>query len=187
MHGDPVAGGEKMVESFGMDDAVLGAGLPADAERLIVQAGAIRHRVYEAEGLLEAAHDMAPRHPATLIALYRFHFYGNRLREARDIALRALDMASAALRLPPDWREVAPDARFTALEPLPRFYLFTLKGYAYLSLRLGEIELGQAVVVKLDELDPANQVGHHVLRDVIARIGREDADYEDEPHTEVVA
>lgn len=171
----------------GIDAAVLGAGLPAVVEELIAQAGAIRHRAMEALAMLETAHDLAPRHPATLIALYRFHFYGNRLAEARDVSLRALDMASAALGLPTDWRAVAADARFAALEPLPRFYLFSLKGYAYLSLRLGEIDLGRAVVAKLDQLDPLDRVGHRVLRDVIARIGREDADYEDEANASGVA
>ncbi|NSL54860.1 tetratricopeptide repeat protein [Uliginosibacterium aquaticum] len=172
----------------GLDAAVLGAGLPAQAEFLIAQAGMIRHQVAEAQALLEGAHQLAPQHPATLIALYRFHFYGNRLAEARAIALRALDMASAALGVAREWSTVQPDPRFTALEALPRFYLFSLKGLAYLSLRLGEIEAGRAMVAKLAELDPRNKVGHEVLAGVIARIGREDADYEDEDErSEVIA
>ncbi len=165
----------------GLDDAVLGAGLPAEAETLIARAGLIRHQVEEAQALLESAHRLAPEHPATLIALYRFHFYGNRLVAARDTALRALAMASAALGIPREWQAVQPDPRFTALEPLPRFYLFSLKGLAYLSLRLGEIDAGRAMVSRLAMLDPGNKVGHEVLAGVIARIGREDADYEDEP------
>lgn len=169
---------------LGMDAAVLGSGLPPQAERLIAHAGMIRGRVAEALALLETAHQIAPRHPATLIALYRFHFYGNRLAQAREIAVRALAMASAALQLPADWRAVESDARFSALDPLPRFYLFTLKGFAYLSLRLGEIELGQAVLDKLSALDPLNRVGYRVLHEVIARIGREDADYEEDPPRE---
>lgn len=163
----------------GMDAAVLGHGLPVEAERLIARAGLIRNQVREAQTLLEAAWQLAPKHPATLIALYRFHFYGNRLGEAREIAMLALAMASSALGIPQDWSDVRPGPRFSALEALPRFYLFSLKGFAYLSLRLGEIELGRAVVQKLAELDPQNRVGHAVLAEVIARIGREDADYED--------
>ena len=68
-----------------------------------------------------------------------------------------------------------------ALEPLPRFYLFSLKGYAYLSLRLGELDTGRAALAKLGELDPANRVGHRVLDDVLARMGRDDIGYEDCP------
>ncbi len=183
MHSDGRHGSDaqQMPDLDGMDAAVLGHGLPAEAERLIARAGLIRNQVREAQTLLEAAWQLAPKHPATLIALYRFHFYGNRLGEAREIAMLALSMAATALGISQDWNEVRPGPRFTALEALPRFYLFSLKGFAYLSLRLGEIELGTKVVGKLAELDPQNRVGHAVLADVIARIGHEDADYDDEP------
>jgi len=164
-----------------LDAAVLGQGLPVEAERLIARAGLIRNQVREAQALLEAAWQLAPKHPATLIALYRFHFYGNRLSEAREIALLAMSMASSALGVSQDWTQVRSHPRFEALEALPRFYLFSLKGFAYLSLRLGEIELGSLILAKLQELDPKNRVGHAVLAEVIARIGREDADYDDEP------
>jgi tetratricopeptide (TPR) repeat protein len=163
------------------DTAVLGGGLPPAAEALIKQAGLIRQQVPEALALLEQACLVAPGHPATLIALYRFHFYGNRLAEAREVAVRALDMALAALSLPARWQDVAADTRFTVLEPLPRFLLFTLKGYAYLSLRLGELDLGRAAIAKLDELDPKDEVGYRVLHAVLARMGRDDIGYEDCP------
>lgn len=165
---------------FTLDDAVLGAGLPAQAEALIARAGAMRMCVAEAGALLEEACRIAPGHPATLIALYRFHFYGNRLTQAREVARRALATAGQVLGLPADIFAVVPDARFAELAPLPRFYLFSLKGFAYLSLRLGELELGSALLAKLRELDPADKVGHAVLAGVVARIGREDADYEDD-------
>lgn len=68
-----------------LDAAVLGAGLPLAAEMCITQAGLMRQDVDAAQALLEQAYALAPRHPATLIALYRFHFYGNRLeRRARS-------------------------------------------------------------------------------------------------------
>ncbi|HSD36048.1 MAG TPA: hypothetical protein VLC92_00985 [Rhodocyclaceae bacterium] len=168
-------------EAFDFDVAVLGGGLPLAAEALIARAGLIRQQVAEALALLEQAHVIAPRHPATLIALYRFHFYGNRLPEARDVALRALDMALAALGLPSRWQDVEADACFTLLEPLPRFFLFTLKGYAYLSLRLGELDAGREAIAKLDALDPQDEVGYRVLDAVLARMGRDDFGYEDCP------
>jgi len=46
---------------------------------------------------------------------------------------------------------------------LPRFYLFTLKGYAYLQMRLGNLHEGRAAVMKLLELDPSDKVGARVL------------------------
>ena len=59
-------------------------------------------------------------------------------------------------------------------EMLPRFYLFTLKGYAYLQMRLGNLEEGRAAVMKLLELDPSDKVGARVLLDVLERVGLDD-------------
>lgn len=175
-------------EAFEVEDidaAVLGGGLPPEAEALIQQAGFIRQQVAEALALLEQAYRLAPSHPATLIALYRFHFYGNRLSEAREIAILALEVALAALGLPRRWREVEADTfplpSSGVLEPLPRFFLFTLKGYAYLSLRLGELDIGREAIGKLNQLDPGDVVGHRVLEVVLARMGRDDLGYEDCP------
>ena len=57
---------------------------------------------------------------------------------------------------------------------LPRFYLFTLKGYAYLQMRLGNLDEGRAAVMKLLELDPSDKVGARVLLEVLDRMGRSD-------------
>lgn len=165
----------------GVDLAVLGHGLPADAEALIARAGTVRSRVAEAQALLEQACALAPGHPATLIALYRFHFYGNRLAAAREVADRAIALATSALELPADWALIAADARFSRLEALPRFLLFCLKGHAYLSARLGELDASRRALAKLDELDPDDKVGHKVIKAVLARMGRDDIGYEDCP------
>lgn len=164
-----------------LDAAVLGAGLPLAAEMCITQAGLMRQDVDAAQALLEQAYALAPRHPATLIALYRFHFYGNRLSAAREVAVLALALAADLLNLPTRWQETERAACFQNLQPLPRFYLFTLKGLAYLNLRLGDLEQGRVAIQKLQELDPKDVVGHGVLAVVLARMGRDDVGYEDCP------
>lgn len=77
-----------------------------------------------------------------------------------------------------DWRRVAAaDACFSSYDAiLPRFYLFTLKGYAYLQMRLGDVEEGRAAVLKLLELDPSDKLGAKVLLGVLARMGQADDD-----------
>ena len=117
------------------------------------------------------AFDLAPKHPATHIALYRFYFYRNRLAEALTVGLRCLVHAATMNGLPHDWRTVAPN-----YSALPRFYLFTLKGCAYLSLRLGDLEQGAAMLAKLTELDASDKVGGSVLRGVLDRMGQDDED-----------
>lgn len=161
------------------DLAVLGEGIPARAEAMIKEAGGIRAQTEQALALLEQALALAPGHPACLIALYRFHFYGNRLAEARRIALEAIRVAAERLDLPEKWESVPAEAMQGELSPLPRFYLFSLKGYAYLSLRLGELDCGRQALVQLARLDPGNQTGHVVLAQVLDRLGHEDDDDEE--------
>lgn len=54
---------------------------------------------------------------------------------------------------------------------IPRFFLFTLKAYAYLQLRLGRLEEGSDAAKKAVSLDPTDKVGAGVLLDVLARSG----------------
>lgn len=166
-----------------LDLAVLGAGIPAPAEALITQAGEIRAHTEQALTLLEQALALAPGHPACLIALYRFHFYGNRLTEARRIAKEAIRVAAERLGLPDKCESVPAEILAGELSPLPRFYLFSLKGYAYLSLRLGELDDGRHTLVQLARLDPGDQTGHAVLSRILDRLGHEDDDYEELAHT----
>jgi len=170
-----------------LDLAVLGEGIPAPAEALITQAGKVREQTEQALALLEQALALAPSHPACLIALYRFHFYGNRLSEARRIAREAIRVAAGRLGLPDEWESVPAQALSGELSPLPRFYLFSLKGYAYLSLRLGELDNGRHALAQLARLDPGDQTGHAVLSRILDRLGHEDDDYEELAYSGEVA
>jgi len=158
--------------------ALLGAGLPADAHRHLELAG----RDYQSEALAEQhlreAHLLAPDHAAVLIGLYRFYFYKGRLGEALEVAQACLWKAARDNGLASDWRKVRRgDAEFSSYSAvLPRFYLFALKAYAYLQMRLGQLDEGHAAVEKLLELDPTDKVGAAVLLEVWRRIGQDDDD-----------
>ena len=158
--------------------ALLGVGLPLDAEEHLRKASAAYHLDEVAEEHLLKAQSLAPGHAAVLIGLYRFYFYKGRLPEALEIAEICLRKAAADCDLPKDWRLVSThDANFSDYEMvLPRFYLFTLKGYAYLQMRLGNLEEGLLAVLKLLELDRSDKVGATVLLDVLQHIGRDDHD-----------
>jgi hypothetical protein len=167
------------------DAAVLGHGLPAAAEAALLEAGLCRADAPAAMAALMRAQALAPGHPAVLIALYRHHFYGHRLGPARDIARKALHAGAEALGLPLYWREVPRQplagARFDAGV---RFYLFSLKGYAYLSLRLFDWVEARDALALLRQLDPDDCVGGAVLEAVRQRQERLDAgqpDDEDAP------
>jgi tetratricopeptide (TPR) repeat protein len=159
-------------------DALLGRGLPPEAERLLEQAGSAYQRDEIAEQHLREAHALAPGHAAVLIGLYRFYFYKGRLGDALEIARLCLDKAATDNGLASDWWQVrATDADFGSFGAiLPRFYLFTLKAYAYLHMRLGQIAEGRLAVEKLLELDPTDKVGARVLLGVLDRMGCSDDD-----------
>ncbi|WP_448044912.1 hypothetical protein [Bradyrhizobium liaoningense] len=157
-------------------EALLGRGLPSDAEHHLWEAGLSYHLHDIAERHLREAEALAPGHAAVLIGLYRFYFYKGRLAEALAVARRCLLKAAQENNLPADWRFVrAGDAEFGRYENiLARFFLFSLKGYAYLQMRLGETEEGRLAVEKLLELDPTDKIGAKALLGVLERMGHDD-------------
>lgn len=156
----------------GFEAAVLGGGLCPQAQDLIARAGACRQDVAQATALLDQAEALAPAHPAVLIARYRFHFYGHRLVEARDVARQALKLARQALK-----RELVGQVDVSPLlsdeqvrfDAAARFYLFSLKGHAYLCLRLGDLDEGRLALDELRRLDPQDRLGGSVLAEVLHR------------------
>ncbi len=160
------------------DDAVLGNGLPAEVELALREAGAARSDPPRAMAALMRACMLAPEHPAVLIAFYRYYFYGHRLRMARAVSRRALVVGARSLGLPLVWREVPDRALPGAADDVAtRFYLWVLKGYAYLSLRLDDPVEARAALAKLRALDPDDRVGAALLEAVRQR---RDADGDEE-------
>lgn len=166
------------LEDAVLSSALLGGGLPPAAERHLRLAGLAWQDDALAEEHLRLAREAAPEHVAVLIGLYRYHFYKGHLAETLAIARTCLAVAARELNIAGDWRMVAAgDAGFSGFESLlPRFYLFTLKGYAYLQMRLGALAEGRAAALKLLELDPSDKIGARLLLDVHDRRGVDDDD-----------
>jgi len=148
-------------------DGAIGGGLSPQVEALIMQAGLLRHLPQEALPLLEQARAQAPRHPAPLIALYRFYFYGHQLTKARAVGEDALAIARTALG--PNFGDEPPSDDMARHDAAVRFYLFTLKGLAYLNLRLGVLDEAHLMLGELRRLDPQDHVGGALLAHVLAR------------------
>jgi hypothetical protein len=151
--------------AFGL--GAIGGAVNPEVDALIVQAGLLRDRPMAAQALLERARAAAPNHPAPLIALYRFHFYGHRLAEARMTGEDALAIARTALG--PDFGDVPPSDEAARHDPAVRFYLFTLKGLAYLNMRLGVLDEAHLMLGELRRLDPQDHVGGALLLHVLTR------------------
>ncbi|HZU64791.1 MAG TPA: hypothetical protein VFF98_13995 [Novosphingobium sp.] len=165
--------GSLLADGLGLlDDPLLGGGLPWAAQAHLDKAALCYHQSDVAETHLRDAGRLAPGHAAVLIALYRFYFYKGRLVEALDVARECLAKALAENVLGEDWRAVGPDdadfADWGALRP--RFFLFTLKAYAYLNMRLGCYGEGRRAAEKLLFLDRGDRIGARVLVDVLNRM-----------------
>lgn len=171
-------GSMSLFEAAALADALLGRDLPPGAEAELRLAGLAYQSDERAEQHLFQAKALAPDHPAVLIGFYRFYFYKGRLDDALMMARICLLKAARDNALDPDWRKVAAeDADFGSYDAvLPRFYLFTLKAYAYLKLRLGHIDEGRDAALKTVALDPTDKVGAKVLLDVLGRMGVSDDD-----------
>ena len=152
--------------------ALLGEGLPPEAEEYLELASQSYAELGNRRTLPHASAAMGAGPCSRSDGLYRFYFYKGRIRQALEIANICLEKAARENALPRDWRKVAAgDAVFDDYEEiLPRFFLFTLKGYAYLQMRLGEIDESRAAVMKLLELDPTDKIGAKVLLGILDRI-----------------
>ncbi len=157
---------------------LFGGGLPPQAEQQLQQAGLSYQHDAIAEDHLRRAQDMAPDHFAVLIGFYRFYFYKGRLDEALGLARICLAKAAREKNFPADWRDMrAGYADFSCYDDiLARFFMFCLKGYAYLNMRLGDLAEGRAAVEKLLELDPGDKIGARLLLDVLQRADQQDAE-----------
>jgi len=166
------ASGTGLTSGTGIQDVeiLLGAGLPPEAQKRLDQAATVYANGDLALQLLREAEVIAPAHPAVLIGLYRFFFYKGRLEECLEVCHVCLTEAALYNDLPDDWRLVqSGDADFGSYEMMPRFFLFVLKGYAYLQMRLGNLEEGLAATMKLLELDASDKIGATLLLEVYQR------------------
>ncbi len=161
-----------------LERACLGQEVPAGAEQSLRLAAQSYGEPEQVEKYLAQALELAPSHPAVYIAFYRHHFYGGRIAEAMPYATLCLALARHELGLRGEWWETEPeDAPFGDVGAFsPRFFLFSLKAYGYLQMRLGNLEEGRRAVDKVLQLDPQDRVGASLLQGVLERIGQLDED-----------
>lgn len=166
-------GGEASVsgEESLLSHPLFGGGLSPLAEEHLREAGLNYQFSDIAEDHLRRAEKIAPDHFAVLIALYRFYFYKGRCDEALVVARTCLIKAAREKNMAADWREArAGDAEFGDYDDvMARFFMFSLKGYAYLNMRLGDLAEGRAAIAKLLELDASDKINAKLLFDILQR------------------
>jgi len=169
--------GEDLADDLSwLERSCLDETLPPAADQCLQLAARSYGNDVEAEKYLHRALALAPEHAAVYIAFYRYHFYRSRVRQSLPYAELCVSLAARDLGLNQDWREVKrEDADFGNFAAAgPRFFLFSLKAYGYLKMRLGDLDEGRLAVEKVMQLDPADRVGGSVLLGVLNRLGQED-------------
>ncbi len=153
---------------FEVTDLYFEEVLSEEAEKCIDQA-AENYGQSDSEISLMRAYFLEPEHPMVLVALYRYFYYQHRLQDALIVAKRVLRIYSLKLKFPNDWNELSEvylkkHCKNTMTQV--RFYLLTLKGAAYLELRLGEEKKAVSRLKKILELDSNDRLGAKILLDV---------------------
>lgn len=111
----------------------------------------------------------APDRLEVLIALYKFHFYRGELGKARDFVFQALIKASHQGGFSHHWQELTPDsAAWSDPRGPARQFLYSLKALAFIRLRENDTSDAAAILAALERLDPNDQVGADVIRDLLA-------------------
>ena len=151
-------------------------GLSPEVRQHLHMAGINYTREHIAEHHLAAARKLAPEHFAVQIGYYRYMFYKGRLQEALQLLLVCMATSARQNGLPEDWRKTKKDdADFGNYDSaIARFYLFALKAYGYIQMRLGSLDEGRSAIQKILELDPGDKVGAKILIDVLDRQGHDD-------------
>lgn len=147
-------------------DALFGSAAPPPAVRaLLTQAAAAQGDVNRAESLLWTARALDPDCLATCFALYKFYFSKGQLARAESAARLALRTAARRGGFDADWTLADPHtADWTDTHGAAHFYLFSLKALAFIRLRMGFPVESTAILDKLAEIDPRDQVGAEVIR-----------------------
>lgn len=104
---------------------------------------------------------------AVYFSLYKFLVYKRRLEDAERVVRMALAEAAAQGGFDADWRRLTREgADWSGNCTAVHFYLFSLKALAFIRLRRGDLAECLALLAKLADIDPADQVGATVIADL---------------------
>ncbi|MES9938989.1 MAG: hypothetical protein ABW104_04355 [Candidatus Thiodiazotropha sp. 6PLUC2] len=126
---------------------------------------------------LKHAEQIAPEQIEVLIARYKFHFYQGETEIAEKLAIKVLKLAAEQGGFNQDWHQLHPHTTDWNDPRKPgRFYLYSLKALAFIRLRQNDIEEAQSILNALSRLDPMDQVGADVIRDLLDAINEDEND-----------
>lgn len=156
-----------MIASVIEERVHFGKDIPAEVNACLQEAVACANDFERARELFYRARDMQPDQLEIYIALYKYFFYRGHIEEAREVVLDALQQSSTRGGFSADWTTLEADSTDWAQHDGPaRVFLYSMKAYAFINLRLGNNELANQVLTKLQQLDGDDLVGASVIADL---------------------
>lgn len=156
------------LHTFAPTQVVFGFDLPAEVNAHLQQAAAQVSSRPQALAALNQALECSPNQLEVLIALCKFHFYQGNIALAHDLAQQTLMKASLKGGFSHDWHTL--DNHSTDWQDprgAGRAFLYSLKALAFIYLRQNHHQAAQDVLDSLNRLDPQDQVGAEVIRDLL--------------------
>jgi len=126
----------------------------------------------DAATLLWSAQALSPQSLGIYYALYKHHARRREFAAAERAACRGLVEAARQAGLPEDWRTATRANLPAGLDfhghGVARFWLFTLKALAFISLRRERPDDARALLARIAMLAPDAQVGDEVIATMLA-------------------
>ncbi len=117
---------------------------------------------------LREAWQLAPNRLEVLQAMYKFHFYRGDLRQAEELVFQSLVRAAVQGGFSQDWKALdGESAAWDHPRGPARSFLYALKALAFVRLRQGASSQAEELLGVLGRLDPDDQVGAGVIRDLL--------------------
>jgi tetratricopeptide (TPR) repeat protein len=126
---------------------------------------------------LKEAEKAGPDQIEVLVARFKLHFYQGETEAAEKLAMKALKLASVQGGFNHDWTQLQRHSTDWNDPRAPaRLYLYSLKALAFIRLREDNRSEARSILNALARLDPQDQVGADVIRDLLNAIAEDEND-----------
>ena len=157
-----------VVSCFKQDSMHFGFDLPVETNGHLQRAASTVSSREDALQALLAALKSAPDQLEVLIALYKFHFYQGETKKAQDLVFQTLIKSSLQGGFSHEWETLSPaSADWSDPRGPARVFLCSLKALAFVRLRQADLTDAASILNVLHRLDPIDQVGADVIRDLL--------------------